>query len=173
MNDSIGQEYSADLSALKAANDELREHGKRWLFETLEQMADEINLQSGIMVNSQSDAPPNSDAILIGKQEWQFEVEKSVMVGERMGVRRRERTIVIEVGWPRLPEHGYVPDQGLARGRVSLSPNVMIDPLLIDEIILKRQREGEPIWQMIANKKLGDVITQDKLREYIQRLFIE
>jgi hypothetical protein len=157
----------AELNALKAANDALREGGKRWLFETLERLAAELSPAPV----AEPGAPPNPAALQIGRQEWQFEVERQKMVGERLGLRRRERTLVVEVGWPRLPEHGFVPDHGLARGRVGFSQNVMLEPLLIDEITLRRQRGGAPVWHVIANQKLGEPVTEAKLRDYLRRLF--
>jgi hypothetical protein len=161
--------YSDELLALKAANDRLRERGQAWLFGVLENLAAEM----GAGLSAPTDAATAQPAVQIGRQAWQFEVEKQQMVGERLGVRLRERTLVVEVGWPRLPEHGYVPGQGLVRGRVGFSQNVMIEPLLIDEIIFKRQRDAEPAWFVIANGKLGEPVTEAKLREYLRRLFSE
>lgn len=173
MEEFADKEYAGDLLALKAANDALRERGKAWLFDTLERLAAEMNAGAGATPVAQAGTEAgaaNPPEIQIGVQEWRFEVEKQQMLGERLGVRRRGSTLVVEVGWPRLPEHGYVPGQGLARGRVSFSPNVMIDPLPVDELILKRQRDGNPVWHIITNQKLGEVVTEAKLREYLQRL---
>jgi len=156
----------AELLTLKAANDNLRERGRQSLTESIERLAAEMAAELGVPVND----PAVQGSLLIARQDWQFEVKRQTMVGERLGVRLRERTLVIETGWPRLPEHGYVPNQGLARGRVSFSPNVMIDPLLIDELILKRQPNSDPVWHVIANEKLGEALTEAKLREYLQRL---
>jgi hypothetical protein len=160
----------AELNALKAANDALREEGKRWLFETLERLAAELS-PAPAEAGGPTNQPPSQPMLQVGRQEWQFEVERQKMVGERLGVRWRERTLVVEVGWPRLPEHGFVPDQGLARGRVGFSQNVMLEPLLIDEITLRRQRGGAPVWHVIANQKLGEPVTEAKLRDYLRRLF--
>jgi hypothetical protein len=169
MEETANPEYAAELNALKAANDALREQGKRWLFETLERLAAELSPAPV----AEPGTPTHQAALQIGRQEWQFEVERQKMVGERLGVRWRERTLVAEVGWPRLPEHGFVPDQGLARGRVSFSQNVMLDPLLIDEITLRRQRDGATTWHVIANQKVGEVVTEAELRDYLRRLFSE
>jgi hypothetical protein len=97
-----------------------------------------------------------------------------VMIGERLGIRHKNQTILIEVGWPRLPEHGVVPDLGLARARVSFSQNIMVDAKLLAEFSLRRNKEnGEVSWHEIADHRLGEKITADKLRAYVQRVLSE
>ena len=38
------------------------------------------------------------------------------------------KTLLVEVGWPRLPEHGFVPDRGLAR--VDLGLRLLAPPAM-------------------------------------------
>jgi hypothetical protein len=149
------KDYAADYLALKAANDQLRERGLRWLLETLEHVCAEINRR--LM------AQAGQTALQIGRQEWQFKVGNSTMIGQRLGVRYRDRTLIVEAGWPREPEHGHVPDQGLARGRISL-----VEAKATDELILRHWGEGEAAWYVIENKKLGEVVTEARLRAYLQ-----
>ena len=149
-----------DLSeylSLKAANDELRERGKQWLWNALDSLSSEISRELSARNN-----PP----LQVGRQEWQFKVEDSTMVGERFGARFREKTLIVEAGWPREPQHGFVPDRGLARARIGLSQNVMFDARIVAEMILKRQNDGDLAWRFIANKKLGARVTESQLREY-------
>lgn len=161
-----------ELETLKAANEALREQGKEWLLTTLETIADELNHQ--LAPQPVPEETPAAPALQIGSQEWQFEVEKNVMVGERLGLRHRGQTLVVEVGWPHLPEHGIVPDMGLARARVSVSPNVMIDPMLLDELTLRREKGGTGVvWYVLAERALSEIVTEEKLRAYVQRVMAE
>jgi hypothetical protein len=155
-------EFTADYFALRAANDRLRERGLVWIWETLEMLCAETNRSLG--------APVEQPAVHLARQPWQFEVGRSVMVGERFGVRYRGLTLLIEVGWPRVPEHGFVPDQGLARGRVSLSLSPILDARPTDELILKARRDGEADWRVIRNRDLGENVTADKLRSYLDTI---
>ena len=149
--------YAADYLSLKAANDQLRERGKQWLLETLSDYCAEINRT--LM------AQPNPLPLQVGRQAWEFKVGNSLMVGERLGVRYRGATLIVEVGWPREPKHGHVPDQGLARGRISL-----IEAKATDELILKHRGSGEAVWYVIENKKLGELVTEARLRAYLQAI---
>ncbi len=151
--------FTPEFLALKAANDRLREQGRLWLWETIQKIGGELN----------RDLSTGSDqtALQIARQEWQFNVEQSVMAGERIGMRYRACTLTVEIGWPRLPEHGFVPDNGLARARIALSQNVMLEARAIDELILKKLTGDDPAWYLIANKKLGDRITESHLRQYL------
>lgn len=154
------KDYAAEYQALKAANDGLRERGKQWLIETLNQLCAEIN--RGLTQQ------PQQPVIQVGRQAWEFKVGNSLMVGERVGVRYRGRTLLVEVGWPREPQHGHVPDRGLARGRVSVSQNTMIEAQATDELILKHHGAGEAAWYVIKSQQLGEMITEARLRAYLQ-----
>jgi hypothetical protein len=155
-----------ELENLKAANEALREQGKEWLLTTLETLCDKIN---------QASALPSAEPVLqVGGQDWQFEVGDNVMVGERLGIRHKGQTLLVEIGWPRLPEHGIVPDLGLARARVSFSQNIMIDAQLLAEFSLRRNKESAEVnWHMLSDHKIGETITAATLREYVQRVLSE
>jgi hypothetical protein len=155
-----------ELEKLKAANEALRARGKEWLLTTLKTICDEIN---------QVSAPPPAEPVLqVGGQDWQFEIGDNVMVGERLGLRHKGQTLLVEVGWPRLPEHGMVPDLGLARARVSFSQNIMIDAQLLAEFSLRRGQESEEVhWHAIRDHKVGEELTAATLREYVQRVLSE
>lgn len=162
-----------ELEKLKAANEALRESGKEWLLTTLETICNEIN-QAAAPQPATPDAPAAEPALQIGSQDWQFEVGDNVMVGERLGIRHKNQTLVVEVGWPRLPEHGVVPDLGLARARISFSQNIMIDAKLLEEFSLRRGKENdEATWHGIVDRKVGQPITPDSLRTHIQRVLSE
>jgi hypothetical protein len=157
-----------ELEKLKAANETLRQQGKEWLLTMLETICDEINLTLAPSSPVESSAPAT---LQIGRQDWQFEVEKNVMVGERLGIRYRGQTLLIEAGWPRQPEHGIVPDLGLARARVSLSQNVMIEAKLLDDLTLRRTEEGNGVvWYVLTDHRVGERVTEEKLRAYVRGL---
>ncbi len=158
MNNPGDKDFGVEYLSLKAANDQLRERGKQWLWSALDVICSEISRELGAQ---------NNQSLQVGRQEWQFKVENSMMVGERFGARFREKTLVVEVGWPREPQHGFVPDRGLARARIGLSQNVMLEAQTVAELILNRRDNGEPAWRFIKNKKLGEVVTESRLREYL------
>ena len=168
-----------ELEKLKAANETLREEGKEWLLTTLETICNEIN-QASAPPPADSSSPPEPPApaaeltLQVGNQGWQFEVGQNIMVGERLGIRHKNQTLLIEVGWPRLPEHGVVPDLGLARARVSFSQNIMIDAKLLAEFTLRRNKDGAGVsWHVMADHKVGEIITEDILRAHVQRVLSE
>lgn len=166
------KDYAADYLALKAANDQLRERGKQWLWDSLNRLCDEFNQRLSAQGASQTELA-GVPSILSGLQpDWQFKVENAVMVGERYGARFRYRTLTVEAGWPRLPEHGYITDGGLARGRIGLSQNTMIEPQPIAELILKKVG-GEPVWFVFKNKQLGERITEAQLQENLNQIMAD
>jgi len=148
----------AEYLALKEANDQLRESGRQWLWNALDAVCAEISREL---------SAKNDQSLQVGRQEWQFKIENSTMVGERFGARFREKTLVVEVGWPREPQHGFVPDRGLARARIGFSQNVMIEARTVAELIFKRRGDSNPTWYFIADKKLGERVTESRLREYL------
>jgi len=82
MNKPDNKDIADEYLSLKAANDELRERGKQWLWSALDAVCSEISRELSARNN-----PP----LQVGRQEWQFKVESSTMVGERFGARFRER----------------------------------------------------------------------------------
>jgi hypothetical protein len=161
MNDPGNKDIAAEYLALKAANDELRERGKRWLWNALDVIGSEV---------SRDLSARNNPPLQVGRQEWQFKVEDSTMVGERFGARFREKTLIVEAGWPREPQHGFVPGRGLARARIGFSQNIMLEAKIVAEMILKRLDNGDLGWNFIADRKLGAGVTESHLREYFDLL---
>ena len=164
MNNPNDYDTAAEYLALKAANDELRERGKQWLWNALDVISSEISSELSAQNN-----PP----LQVGRQEWQFKVEDSTMVGERVGARFREKTLVVEAGWPREPQHRFVPGRGLALARIGFSQNVMLEAKIVAEMILKRRNNGDPGWNFIADKKPDVGVTESRLREYFNLILID
>jgi hypothetical protein len=146
-----------DYLALRLANDQLREKGGVWLWETLQRLLA---------------AHPSVE---LGRQPWEFPVERSVMVGERLGARMAGQTLLLEVGWPRRPEHGHVPGGGLARARLGWSQNVMLDPQPLANLILLVSSERSPrtaSWYQISTGGTSlTPFTERDLSDYLERLF--
>lgn len=163
-NKSDNKDFAAEYLTLKEANDQLRESGRQWLWNALDAVCAEISRE----LSAKNDQP-----LQVGRQQWQFKVENSTMVGERFGVRYREKTLVVEVGWPREPQHGFVPDRGLARARIGLSQNVMLEAQIVSELIFKRQGDGDPAWRFIKNKQIGERVTEPRLRSYLNLLLAD
>lgn len=159
------KDYAAEYLALKAANDQLRERGKQWLFDTLSQLCAEANRT----LVTQPDQP----GIQTGVQEWQFKVENATMAGERFGARYRYRTLTVEVGWPRLPEHGFLTDNALARARVSFSQNTMLQPEVIAELVFKKTGSVEPMWFIFRNGQLKERVVEARLGEYFNLILCD
>ncbi len=164
MNNPNDNDLAAEYLALKAANDQLRERGKRWLWGALDVICSEMSREL-----SERGHPP----LQVGRQDWRFQVENATMVGERFGARCRTNTLTVEAGWPREPQHGYIGGGGLARARIGLSQNVMLEPRIVAEMIYRRPGEGEPAWYLIANKKLGDKVTELALRSYLKMVLAD
>lgn len=152
------KDYAAEYLALKATNDQLRERGKQWLLDKLTKLCAEANRN---LVTQ-----PDQVGIQTGTQEWQFKVENATMAGERFGARYRYKTLTVEVGWPRLPEHGFLTDSALARARVSFSQNTMLQPEVIADLVFKKVGSGETAWFVFKNRQSGEQITEARLREF-------
>ncbi len=159
------KDYAAEFLALKAANDQLRERGKQWLLDTLNQLCADAN--RNLM------AQPGQTGIQTGSQPWQFKVDTTTIDGERFGARYGYRTLTVEVGWPRLPEHGFLTDNALARARVSLSQNTMIQPEVIADLIFKKVGGSEPAWFVFKSRQLGEQVTEARLREFFNLILAD
>jgi hypothetical protein len=158
-------EHLPDYLALREANDRLRQAGIEAIWNTLTLITTRVN-----------DAGPveaGEHPLQLGRQPGEFMVEQATMVGERLGLRYNFRTLIFELGWPRLPEHGYITGNGLARGRVGFSQNAMLDPRPLASLILKRDPQGAPPrWHLIEADRAGAPLHEQHFREYLALLEI-
>ncbi|MFM8393117.1 MAG: hypothetical protein ACKOB4_04260 [Acidobacteriota bacterium] len=154
----------ANFLALREANDRLRQQGVDLLWDSLHLLSSRYNESVA--------ADPLAHRLQLARQEWQFPVDESTMVGERFGLRCNFKTLVFELGWPRRPEHGHVPGSGLARGRIGFSQNVMLDPRPLAELILRRVESSDSLrWYFIdRERRRGDELSEAGLRPYLQQL---
>jgi hypothetical protein len=151
--------------ALKAANDQLRERGKQWLWNALDRLSSELSRE----LSGRAGGAP----LQTGRQDWEFRLEGLTLAGERYGARYAYRTLIVEAGWPRTPEHGFIPDGGLARGRISLSRNTMLDAQPIAELVLTRLGAGDPAWFSFAHKPIGPPINDSHLLAWLKLLLAD
>ena len=160
------QDYLAEYLKLREVNDQFRTRGKDALWAQVETLCALLNRELST-TNNRLDG----ELIRTGRQPWQFDLKTeagaATMVGERFGIRYRGQTLLIEIGWPHEPQHGFIPGGALARARLSFSPNVMIDPLVKAELAL--WREGTEVsWYEVAYKQKGALFTEARLRSYLE-----
>lgn len=155
MDEIKDKDYAAEYAALRAANDQLRESAKQSLFGQCDIISSEISREL---------APP----LQTGRGDWEFKIDKTVLVGERYGARYREKTLIVEIGWPRLPEHGFVSNGGFALGRVGISQNVMLQTQPIAHLILMKSGS----WHSIHNNKIGEQVTDTIIKLWFDQLFV-
>lgn len=126
----------SDYLALRAANDQARAVGIKWLIETFTTLAGEAN-RNGEGVSFERD-----DA-------HRFSIRRSTMVGTRLTLRIGIRALTVEAGWPRVPADGIVRGGGLATARVSHFG----DRTASDELLLVRKtNDSPPQWLLLEER---------------------
>lgn len=101
-----GRHDVADYLALKAMNDEIRNRGTRWLFDSFIEMAGEANRRNSAITIERDD--PHS-----------FAHRGANMVGSRLSVRQGVRCLTIEAGWTRTPGDGFMRGGALAVAKIT------------------------------------------------------
>jgi hypothetical protein len=103
--ESGGRGDVADYLRLKLTNDQMRQAGIRWLFETvIEQAAQAGRAIAGISIEREH--PHN------------FSAAGGNMVGSLVRVRHGVRSMTVEAGWPRTPSDGFIRGGALAAARI-------------------------------------------------------
>src|SRR5215218_3215623 len=98
-----GRSDLVEYLRLRASNDRARSTGIKWLFETFTALAGQANRAGfGVQVTR--------------KQGHRFEIGSATMVGELLTLKSGVRQLMVEAGWPRAPQDGFVPGNGLASG---------------------------------------------------------
>jgi hypothetical protein len=101
-----GRHAVADYLELKAGNDQIRERGVRWLFDSAIELASEANRRSGAIAIERDD--PHSFSFLGANVR-----------GSRLSLRRGVRCLTIEAGWTRTPSDGFMRGGALAAARIA------------------------------------------------------
>jgi hypothetical protein len=98
---SASQKDLADLIALKASNDEIRQRAIEWLFGIFTELAGQLNRRN-IPVEIERHEPHN------------FAAFKANMAGVKVNLRHGIRCLTIEAGWTRTPSDGFMRGGALA-----------------------------------------------------------
>src|SRR5215470_2131826 len=101
-----GRHAVADYIALKASNDQIRERGVRWLFDSLIELAAIANRQNIAVTIERED--PHS-----------FHHLGANMVGSLIRFRHGVRCLTLQAGWTRTPRDGFMRGQALAAARIT------------------------------------------------------
>jgi len=100
-----GRTDIAEYLALRSSNDLLRKTASDWLLATFTNVAGEMN-RAGASLQ------------ITNEDNYQFKMPNAVMVGQLLKLENGVRQLLVEVGWPRVPKHGFIRGGGLAIGRL-------------------------------------------------------
>src|SRR5712691_3932366 len=95
----------SEYLALRKSNDLLRKTASDWLLATFTNVAGEMN-RAGASLQ------------ITNEDNYQFKMPNAVMVGQLLKLENGVRQLLVEVGWPRVPKHGFIRGGGLALGRL-------------------------------------------------------
>ncbi len=100
------QDGLADFIAVKTANDALREMSVKWLFETMQEIADHANRK-------------NARITVENIASHRFSSGNSNLVGALRRFRQGVRCLTVEAGWTRTPGDGFMRGNALAVARLT------------------------------------------------------
>jgi hypothetical protein len=101
-----GNSSVAEYLDLKATNDQIRETGVRWLFDSMVELAAEANRRNFPVSVEREDA-------------HSFRLGNANIVGPLMRLRHGVRCLTVEAGWTRSPSDGFMRGQALAAARIT------------------------------------------------------
>jgi hypothetical protein len=136
--------------ALRRSNDLLRKTACDWLLTTFRNVAGEMNRSGASLQISNEDG-------------YQFQVANAAMVGQLLKLENGVRQLLVEVGWPRLPGHGFIRGGGIAVGRLRHLGIKSASEL----IRLVTSPEGTPRWIVENNREPVDEIREANIRQHI------
>jgi len=143
----------SEYLALRKSNDLLRTTACDWLLTTFRTVAGEMN-RSGAPLQIQSD------------DNYQFTIANAAMVGQLLKLENGIRQLLVEVGWPRIPGHGFIRGGGIALGRLR---HVGIKSAS-EQIRLVTSPDGSPRW-LVEDKREPDAeIHEANIRHHIEVL---
>jgi hypothetical protein len=96
----------ADLVALKASNDEVRQRAVEWLVSIFSELAGQLNRR-------------NIPIVIERHEPHSFPAFKANMVGVKVNFRYGIRCLSVEAGWTRLPSDGFMRGGALAVAHIS------------------------------------------------------
>ena len=143
----------SEYLALRQSNDLLRATACDWLLTTFRTVAGEMN-RSGAPLQITSD------------DNYQFTVGSAALVGQLLKLENGIRQLLVEVGWPRVPGHGFIRGGGIALGRLR---HVGVKSAS-DGIRLVTSPEGAPRWVVENKPEPLDEIREADIRHHISIL---
>ena len=96
----------AEFIAVKTANDALREMSVKWLFETMQEVAEHANSKNAGISIEKSDS-------------HRFSSANTSYVGSLLKFRQGVRCLTVEAGWTRSPGDGFMRGNALAVARLT------------------------------------------------------
>jgi hypothetical protein len=145
-----GRADIAEYLALRSSNDLLRKTACDWLLVTFTNVAGEMNRAGASLQMSNED-------------NYQFKIANDALVGQLLKLENGVRQLLVEVGWPRVPHHGFIRGGGLARGRLR---HIGIKSAS-KQIRLVISPEGSPRWIVENNVEPATEIREANIREHI------
>jgi len=144
-----GRADIAEYLSLRKSNDLLRTTACDWLLMTFRRVAGEMN-RAGASLQLSSD------------DKYQFTIGQTSLVGQLLKLENSARQLLVEVGWPRVPKHGFIRGGGIALGRLR---HVGIKSAS-DEIRLVTSPEGAPRW-IVDNRRQPAEIREANIRQHV------
>lgn len=142
-----------DLSeylALRSSNDLLRKTACDWLLTAFRNVAGEMN-RAGASLQITSD------------DNYQFTIANAALMGRLLQLESGVRQLFVEVGWPRVPGHGFIRGGGLALGHLR-----HFGIQSASEVIrLVTSPEGSPRWIIENNRQPLIEIREANIRQHI------
>jgi hypothetical protein len=145
-----GRADIAEYLALRSSNDLLRKTACEWLLTTFANVAGEMNRAGASLQMTNQD-------------NYQFKVAQDAMVGQLLKLENGVRQLLVEVGWPRIPAHGFIRGGGLALGHLR-----HIGIKSASEVIrLVTSPEGSPRWVVANSREPAEEIREANIRQHI------
>ncbi len=145
-----GRADITEYLALRKSNDLLRKTACDWLLATFRNVAGETNRAGASLQISRDD-------------NYQFTVANVALVGQLLTLENGVRQLLVEVGWPRVPGHGFIRGGGIALGRLR-----HIGIKSASELIrLVTSPEGLPRWIVESNRQPAEEVREANIRQHI------
>ena len=148
-----GRSDIAEYLALRKSNDFLRKTACDWLFATFRNIAGEMNRAGASLEMSNED-------------NYQFKVGSATMMGQCLRLETGVRQLMVKVGWPRVPRHGFIRGGGLALGQVQHRGIKSAS----EELRLVKSASGSPQWIVDDNRKPPTALREANIRQHVIKL---
>ena len=145
-----GRSDLTEYLALRSSNDLLRKTACDWLLAAFRNIAGEMNRAGSSLQITSND-------------KYQFMIANAALVGRLLQLESGVRQLFVEVGWPRVPGHGFIRGGGLALGHLR-----HFGIKSASEVIrLVTSLEGSPRWIVENNREPVSEIREANIRQHI------